>query len=158
MGTRECLRSSGRALLLAWLYVWLGSCVDVQDRNVAISFEKNRSAFEAIAKLAISTNLSCEADSGEPQCNNGSARPLFKILYRNAHVMAVQARSDIPQLGNAVYFVMDTYGPITTNSYSKGIVYSTGTLSPRVDNTADHPEMRYRFRTLGGHWYIFVMP
>lgn len=150
-----------RCLLLLWLLllcIGLVGCSDVRDRDIASSFENNRAAFERVVKLAISSDLSCQADKGELKCNNQGALPTFEELHKKAEVNAIQARKDIPQLGNAVYFVMASYGPITTNSYSKGVVYSTASLSPIVENTANHPDMRFRFRTLDDHWYVFVMP
>lgn len=152
---------TARYVLLFWALLpclILGSCSDIRDRDISNSFAKNRAAFESIAKLGISTDLSCQVHGGDLECNNPAARPIFDALHKNADVKAIQARNDIPQLGNSVYFVMASYGPITTNSYSKGLVYSTMSLTPSVDNTADHPDMRFRFRPLTDHWYVFVMP
>jgi hypothetical protein len=111
-----------------------------------------------MAKLGFSTNLSCQVHDGDLECSDGSALPLFEALNKGATVKAVQARSDIPQLGNAVYFVLASYGLITTNSYSRGVIYSTSDLRPVVRNTGEHPEMRFRFKPLAEHWYVFTMP
>lgn len=142
----------------ALLCLLFGSCSDRPDRDVSSTFAKNRAIFETIAKLGLSTDLSCQTHDGDLQCNNPAVRPLFEALHKNADVKAIQASNDIPQLGNSVYFVMASYGLITTNSYSKGIAYSTASLTPTADNTADHPDMRFRFKPLADHWYVFVMP
>jgi hypothetical protein len=143
---------------LVLICLTLTGCTDISDQAVSSYFAKNRNAFERMAKLGVSSGLSCQARGGKLECNEGSALTLFEALHRDADVNAVQARSDIPELGNAVYFVVANYGLITTNSYSKGVIYSTSSLLPVVSNTDEHPEMRFRFKPLADHWYVFTMP
>ena len=136
----------------------LQSCSEINDKQIVRIFESHRAALDRIAKIGLSSDLSCNATDREVKCNNATAQPIFEALSREAGVKAIRARSDIPQLGNAVYFVIADYGFITTNSYSKGIVYSAASLSPVVDDTQSRAEMRFRFRPIADHWYVFVMP
>ena len=153
--------SWARQLLLSSFLVFLGllqSCADISDREIVQRFEQHRADFERLARVGLSTGLSCEATGQGTKCNSETAQSMFQELHKEAGVKSVQAREDIPQLGNSVSFVMAGYGLITTNSYSKGIAYSTAPLSPVVENTDNHADMRFRFRRIADHWYVFVMP
>ena len=107
-----------RLLALPCLFLCIGlvSCSDVRDQDVAKYFETSRVAFERIAEIAISSNLSCQVEGAELQCNNRNVLPLFGQLHKNAGVNAIYVTKAVPELGNAVYFVMASYGLISTNS------------------------------------------
>jgi hypothetical protein len=145
--------------LIAILFLALGGCADIRDRDIASMFARDQVTFEGLAQIGISAGLSCyEARDGSLQCSNASARPLFEQLHQKDGVRAIQAKAGGAQAGKAVYFVVASYGPITTNSYSKGLVYATAPLSPLVENTDDHPEVPRRYKPLGGNWYVFTTP
>ena len=140
------------------LAVALQSCSNISDNEIAQRFAEHRADFERVAKLGLSTRLSCQATGSEIKCNSKILNSLFQTLHKEADVQSIEARADIPQLGKSVFFVIADYGLITTNSYSKGILYSTDPISPVVENTGDHDDMRFRFRPIADHWYVFVMP
>jgi hypothetical protein len=149
----------GRGLAIAMLLCASIACSDIRDQEIASDFVNNRPLFDHIVEIGLSTDLSCHEASGNIEtCSMPVATTTFDALRKRARIQSINARHDIPQLGNAVYFTVASYGLVTMSSYSKGIVYSTNALQPVVNNTEDRPDLRFRFNRIAEHWYVFIMP
>ena len=106
----------------------------------------------------LGSDLSCYESMHKAVCNISELTDTFDELRQAAGVKAIYARHDLPELGNAVYFVIAQYGFVTMSSYTKGLIYSTQRIQPLVNDTDDRPESKYRFKRIHGNWYAFVMP
>lgn len=145
-------------LVLALLFCLMTGC-EITDRTISENFMKNRATFDRMVELGLSKDLSCyEAPGSVTQCTDPVAIKPFEEMRNSIGVTSIRATQNIPQLGNAVCFTMASYGVLVTDSYSKGLVYSTQALQPLVDDTSDHPELRFRFHRIADHWYVFTMP
>jgi len=138
----------------------LNACTsEISDKEISADFTNYKKLFAETARLGLGTDLACYRKSGDTvTCNMPAAIETFRSLSRVTGVKSAYARNDIPQLGNAVYFVVAEYGFVTMSSYTKGLIYSQQELVPTVNSTDDKPESKYRFKKLEDHWYVFRMP
>jgi hypothetical protein len=141
------------------LFLFLIGCSDLKDSDIASRLASDRSTFERMAKMAEANQLSCfEAPSHVLKCDDPDALPLFERLHKREGVRAVHTKMNVPRVSSGVYFAMATYGPITTNSESKGLLYATTKPQPLVADTDEHEDVPRRFNALDGNWYVFATP
>ncbi len=148
-----------RAITSVILFLALGGCSELKDRDVASRLAHDRGSFEQVAKMATSKPLSCSEGSDHAlECTDPEALPLFAAINKRDGVRSVQTESGEPRVASGVYFVMTTYGLITTNSWSKGLLYATANPSPVVADTDKHEDVPRRYNALYGNWYVFAIP
>ena len=147
-------------LLTCVLLSVVGSCsAEISDLDIAQEFTRNKALFDQIVRIGLSTDLSCYESTGNvATCSNPTATATFDALRSLARIKAIHARHGLPEPGDTVCFVVAEYGMLTTNSYTKGLVYSASALQPIVESTDDHPDLKYRFKRIANHWYVFTMP
>jgi hypothetical protein len=147
------------AVVSTILFLVLTACSELKDRDIALRFERDRGGFEQLAKMAATKQLSCSERSDHSlECTDAEALPLFAGLNKRDGVHSVQTESGMPRVAGGVYFVMASYGLITTNSWSKGLLYATAKPSPIVTDTDEHEDVPRRYSALSGNWYVFATP
>jgi len=146
-------------LIVAGLFLVLIGCSELKDNDIASRLAKDRSTFEQLAKLAEEKQLWCAESSDHTlKCNDPDALPLFERLNKHDGVRSVQTKTDVPRVSDGVYFAMVNYGLITTNSESKGLLYSTTRPSPLVHDTGQREDIPRRFNAVSQNWYVFTTP
>ncbi len=83
------------AVCLALVGSLLQSCSEINDKQIVRIFESHRAALDRIAKIGLSSDLSCNATDREVKCNNATAQPIFEALSREAGVKAIRASGSL---------------------------------------------------------------
>lgn len=144
-----------RGICSACFLLSMIGCSNLNDGDIASRLAKDRPTFERLAKMAEERQLSCSEDAGHVlKCDDPEALPLFERLNKSDGVRSVHTKTDEPHVSSGVYFAMASYGLITTNSESKGLLYATTKPMPLVADTDKHEDVPRRFNALYGNWYV----
>lgn len=143
--------------LMLFAVVSLASCSSspiTDDRLISI-FLRNRSVFESIAQRALAERPYCHNPPDAAFCDPKGSVELVSELRKDSGLPISEMYIN-RKIGASLWIPVQTYGPLSISSSTRGYVYSGATLLPIVKDTLDDEIRGYSYRPIGFGWMIYL--
>lgn len=127
------------------------------DDNLMAVFSSNEKWFDEIASAYDAGRITCPYRNDPEICLISGARGALLHLSHDARVQEVYVKRN-RGYENGVWFPVETYGFLSTDTQTRGYVYLDDPPGMTVQDTLEKFMVRGSFfKPVKGHWYLYAV-